>query len=153
MKEKIQPFFEQLVILIKTNYPMLIFYIYALFQPTLKIFILVTLFMVLDFFTGWWKSVKKGESFQSRKMMESGLKAMVYFLLLITGFISAWVAEAPYEQCVQFLKGIAGFLCWVELKSIDENFKEVTGYSIFKQLSNALGKVFKRTPIKNNTES
>lgn len=117
-------------ILSETSY-MALLWALAFFAPTYSFILLIGFFCICDMFTGILAHAKEQEmgffrAVQSLRLRQTVRKFMAYGVaILVTHVI-----------CVKFipdfpgLKLIGGFICLVEVKSIDENIKRVTGFGI-----------------------
>lgn len=116
----------------------------AFFAPLYTYILYVSLLVVADLITGILKANKnkpKGQSIfdviQSRKLFTSLAKWMAYTLGLLVGQGATDIFTPEVDVAKLVLAGIA----FIEIKSIDENIKEILGYSILGKVV----KIFSRT--------
>lgn len=103
-----------------------IVWLFAFFSP-IGAFVLATgLFVLCDLVTGIIAAKKRGESLESKKLFRSVAKFLVYGVAIIVAHTINFL-YIPSFPAVQL---VAGFIAFVEVKSIDENIAVVTGYSI-----------------------
>lgn len=100
-------------------------------SPVKELIFVLLFFIIIDFFTGAWNSVRKGEKFHSKKIGNTVSKIILYTL----GVIVAHVAQKYiFPDQIPFISIITGFICMTEIKSIYENISEITGIDIWKQV-------------------
>jgi hypothetical protein len=87
-------------------------------------------FLVLtDFATGMLAAKKRGEVISSRKMRPTITKGIGYMAAILV----AHTFEKSFMPDLNCLKIVSGLIALIELKSLDENLKDLTGKSFFKQ--------------------
>ena len=104
---------------------------FAILLPIQPLMIVSTIMIMLDFLTGVWKSVKKGEGFSSSKMSNTVSKTVLYQIAILSSFLM----ETYIFGGLPVTKIVAGFICSVEFKSILENIGEVTGIDLWKHVA------------------
>ena len=112
-----------------------LFSIITFFAPIYYAFILVIILVSVDTITGVMKAGKKSvKEITSKKMFAICPKLIFYFLLVISAnAMGLWVEhEIPFVKLV--LIGIA----WIEIKSIDENFLAIFGFSFVDKIFEAI---------------
>jgi hypothetical protein len=114
-----------------------LFSLLSFFMPIYPLLLLVGLFILFDTFLGVWSAKKRGEVISSRKLGNIIPKMLLYQLAVITGFVlDKWLLGEfiSFLFTIEFLftKLIAMTLVFIELVSIDENFRELTGKNLFK---------------------
>lgn len=87
-----------------------------------------------DLIMGLISSYRKNIPITSKRLKNTGVKLLVYNLLLISGF----VAENYLVNWIPFIKISLTFLCLVEIKSIGENFTSITGLPFTKYLKDKI---------------
>lgn len=101
------------------------------FAPILYAFILTTILVVSDTITGVMKAGKDGvQNITSKKMFAVCPKMSFYFLLIIT----AHSVQIYVEPQVPFTKLALIGISWIEIKSIDENFNAIFGFSFMDKI-------------------
>lgn len=102
----------------------------AFFMPITGALLLVTSMILLDFITGLMKVKKKGEKRTSAGYKRTLFKWAAYMLVIMIAHGIDVTMNVPIDASALVMTG----LCYVELKSIDENWEVIYGYSIFKKL-------------------
>jgi hypothetical protein len=100
------------------------------FAPLVPFMLVVTAFIGLDYITGISAAKKRGEEITSKRRKDSITKTLAYQATLIT----AYFVEKHFIPEFPCLKLVAGFIAYVEVTSIDENVKTITGKSILGEL-------------------
>ena len=100
----------------------------AVLSPTLPLVVVTGVMIFFDFFTGVWKSLKRGDIFSSTKMSNSGSKMFLYQLAILTGFL---LEVYILNGIIPVSKIVAGFLATTEFQSLIENIGEITGIDIW----------------------
>ncbi len=88
--------------------------------------------IIADFLFGIYRAKKQGETITSRKMSRSIAKILFYnIVILILFYTNLYIFETglPLEKLG------AGLICLVELRSIDESWQIIFGYSLWDKLS------------------
>jgi len=106
----------------------------AFFMPITWAFIVVIIFVSADTVTGIMKAGKDGiRNIQGRKMFAIVPKLIFYFLLVIVAHSCSYI-----DQQVPFVKLAMFGIGFIEIKSIDENFETIYGYSFMNKIMEAL---------------
>lgn len=101
------------------------------FAPILYAFILTIILVGADTITGVMKAGKKSvKDISSKKMFAFCPKISFYFLLIIT----AHSVQIYVEPQIPFTKLVLIGISWIELKSIDENFNAIFGFSFMDKI-------------------
>jgi len=111
-------------------------YIVVYLSPLVPFMIVVTAFVILDYFTGIAASKKLNIPITSKKRKDTITKTLAYQATLM----SAYLIEKTFLPDFAVLKVVAGFIAYVEVTSIDENVKDITGKSILKSILKKLPK-------------
>lgn len=106
----------------------------AFFMPISGVLLMVSAMVLLDFITGIMKVKKRKQRTTSAGYKRTVLKWASYMLVVMIAHGIETAIELPVDVSALVLTG----LCYVELKSIDENWEEVYGYSIFKKVINLI---------------
>lgn len=106
----------------------------AFFAPTGPFILLMGFIIFVDMVIAILCVRKEGGEIQSRKLARTVGKFLVYGLAILT----AHVVSKFFFPSFPALQLIAGFITFVELKSIDENIKRFTGHSMFGALLDKL---------------
>jgi len=100
------------------------------FTPALPLMFSIGLLVLLDMITGIQKAKKLGEEVTSKKMRPTVTKGL--------GYMCAILAALVFENVIPGLettKIVAGLIAVIEVKSLDENVRVITGKSLFKQFT------------------
>ena len=101
------------------------------FAPILYAFILTTILVGADTITGVMKAGKDSvKNITSKKMFAVCPKMSFYFLLIIT----AHSVQIYVEPQIPFTKLALIGISWIEIKSIDENFNAIFGFSFMDKI-------------------
>lgn len=101
------------------------------FAPIMYAFILTIVLVSADTITGIMKAGKDDVSnISSKKMFAVVPKISFYFLLII----SAHSVQIYVEPQVPFTKLVLIGISWIEVKSIDENFNAIFGFSFMDKI-------------------
>lgn len=104
----------------------------AIFAPIIPLLLTVYLLVASDFILAIYRAWKKDpQSITSRKMSNTIGKILIYTLTLLCLFLLETYILGPI---LPFTKIVAGLISLVELKSIDETFKTLLGYSFYSKL-------------------
>lgn len=118
---------------------MLLFAISALgiwFAPVIDAFYFIIILVAIDTATGVWSAQKKN-AVTSNKAFQIVPKLIFYGLLMICGQALSYYVEPQIPWVKVALAGVA----WIEIKSIDENYKKIFGYSFINKVIAAMNKV------------
>lgn len=119
-------------------------YLTAFFMPTSIWMFCVGIFVFADFVTGAAAANKEGIPFSSQRAKDSVIKFAVYGVAVL----AAQAISLHFFPEFPSLKIISSLIAYVELKSMDENIKRLTGKSIFGEIIN----LFKRKDEGNGKE-
>lgn len=106
--------------------------LFGVFAPVAAIVYSLTFVIFLDFIFGITKSIKLKEPVTSRKMSQSISKIFLYNLLIIGLFI---IDKYVLQTGIGLEKVGASLIIIVEMRSIDEHFTKVFGYSLWDKIS------------------
>ncbi len=98
------------------------------FYPAGQFILLVGFFITADTITGVIAANKRGEILTSKR----GSDVIRKFLTYGVGVIVSHVIQCEFLPDLPCMKIIAGLIAFNELKSIDENIKDISGYSLFE---------------------
>lgn len=104
-------------------------YIIVYFSPVFPVLFGLGFIVLTDFVTGMLASRKRGEVISSRKMRPTITKGIGYMAAILV----AHTFEKSFMPDLNCLKIVSGLIALIELKSLDENIKDLTGKSLFKQ--------------------
>lgn len=118
--------------------------------PVMDIVVLFIVAMFIDFVTGIWASVKRGNVISSRRMWRSVYK--MFYSLIIIVLIYAVDTEIGIEQ-IDMHRFAALLIIGCEIWSIIENAAEISDHPMFRVIKKYLGKrIEKETGIDLNEE-
>ncbi len=107
------------------------------FTPIAEMVHVMLIFLAFDTISGIWASLKSGEKLESHKLRKTVYKFVWYSIAVM----ACWMMEHTFSLSWSNLSSlIAGFICFVELKSIFENITRITNEPIFMKILN----IFKR---------
>ena len=104
-------------------------YLLSYFTPAFPLMMAICFFIISDFFTGILAAKKRGEEITSKKMRPTITKGIGYMIAILVAHVFGNVFLTGFEV----LKIVAGLIAFIEIKSLDENFRTITGKSLFKQ--------------------
>lgn len=104
--------------------------IVAFLTPISAWLILVGGLVMADFVLGVTKAYIKTEEITSKAMFKTIPKLIVYAIAVMIAHGMSMMFFPDFES----VEIISGFIAFIEIKSIDENIKGITGQSLFKQL-------------------
>jgi phage-related holin len=103
----------------------------AFFAPIVYAFIFTCILVAVDTITGVMKAGKESvKNISSRKAFAVVPKLIFYFLLVIV----AHSCTLAFEQQLPFVQLSLIGIGWIEIKSIDENFSAIFGYSFIDKI-------------------
>ena len=103
----------------------------AFFSPIYYAFLLVIILVIVDTITGIMKAGKSDvEKVESSKMFRFIPKLTFYLLLVIVSHS----ANLYVDNQIPFVKLAIIGISWIEIKSIDENFREMFGFSFIDKV-------------------
>lgn len=107
------------------------FSLISFFAPVTYAFIFICVLVLIDTITGIMKAGKDDvKNITSRKGFSLVPKLIFYFLLVIVAHsCSVWV-----DPQVPFVKLVLIGIGWIEIKSIDENYKILAGHSFIDKV-------------------
>jgi phage-related holin len=104
-------------------------YFTSYFTPAFPMMMAIGFFIVMDFITGIMAASKRGEVISSKKMRPTIMKGVGYMAAILV----AHVFQKNFLTDIEVLKIVAGLIAFIEVKSLDENFRDITGKSLFRQ--------------------
>ena len=114
-------------------------------MPIANILLLVGCAIILDTFTGLWKSIKKGDEITSRKLSSVISKMLLYqatvlLFFMLDVFILNDIVIGFFNVPLLTTKILGLTLVSVEIVSINENYKSVMNVDLFQSLKNMLSR-------------
>lgn len=111
--------------------------LFSFFAPIFYAFMLVSILVITDTITGVMRAGRKDvEKISSKKMFAIVPKLIFYFLLVIVAHGIALV-----EPQIPFVKFALIGISFIEIKSIDENFRGLFGFSFLDRTFQAIKQV------------
>ena len=107
----------------------------AFVSPLVPLAVLVSTLIATDFVFGIYRAYKKGDEINSRKMGHSISKMFLYNMAVLSVFM---LEKIIVGTDMQFTKIAVGVIAMVELKSIDESFRLLYGFSIYESIVDKL---------------
>jgi len=105
--------------------------IVAFLTPLFPMALLVSTLIGTDFVFGLYRAYKTQEQINSRKMGHTISKMFLYNMAVLSVFM---LEKIIIGTDIQFTKIAVGVIAMVELKSIDESFRILYGFSIYESL-------------------
>jgi phage-related holin len=107
------------------------------FTPVSEMIHVMLFFLAVDTISGIWASVKEGNRIQSSKLRRTVMK----FLWYTAAVMISWMMERTFlPSWTKMTTVIAGFITFVEFKSILENVSRITEEPIFARILTLLRK-------------
>ena len=110
------------------------------FAPISSLIHVVLLFILLDFLTGMYASFKTKQKIISSRLRKTIEKFVCYSLAIIV----AHIFQTEIMPWLNFTQLVAGFIAAVELLSIAENIKLITGLDLVKRFRDYIMSQFKK---------
>lgn len=104
------------------------FWLFTYFYPTFEFILLVGFFIVADTITGVIAANKRGDAIVSKRFSDVIRKFVVYGIAVLV----AHVIQKNFFVEFPSMKIITGLIAFNELKSIDENIGQISGFSLFE---------------------
>jgi phage-related holin len=107
----------------------------AILSPVVPLLLTIGFLIVIDFIFGIYRAHKTGEVITSRKMGNTISKILLYNLMVLSVyFLDHYILKTGLnlEKIAASLIGI------VELKSLDESFVKLFGWSIYEKIKKAI---------------
>lgn len=106
--------------------------LFAVLSPITAVIYTLTFIVFLDFVFGIYKSIKFNDTITSRKMSQSISKVFLYNLLIIGLFV---MDRYVLNTGIGLEKLGASLIILVEIRSIDEHFAKIFGYSLWQKIA------------------
>lgn len=108
----------------------------AVFLPIKPVLITVSVLISADLIFGIWAAKKRGEKISSARLRDTIIKFIVYQSACVLGFV---VEKYLLDSLLPITKITAGLIGLTEIKSLTENFQDITQKDLFKELLIKLG--------------
>jgi len=102
--------------------------LYFYFAPSLTLLYALIFFVIMDTITGVYASIKKGNKFTSKRLRKTVPKLVGY----ACGILVAQVIQNTFTYDLPLGRILAAFVCYVEIKSINENIEILTNINMFQ---------------------
>lgn len=122
----------------------------AFLSPLIPLGLLVSTLIGVDFVFGIYRAYKNGDEISSRKMGHSISKIFLYNMAVLSVFM---LEKIIIGTNLEFTKICVGVIAMVELKSIDESFKLLYGFSIYESIIKNLKRGISETKPNKNEKS
>lgn len=109
--------------------------IVAVIAPVKTLLLSIGFLIVMDFIFGLYRAYKKGEKITSRKMGNTISKMLLYNLVIFSVYI---LDKYILGTGLGLEKIAASLIGIVEIKSLDESFQTLFGWSIWEKVKKAL---------------
>lgn len=130
---------------IKSKFMVFLVALLAYFEPTKFALLTVLGLCASDMILGMIAAVKRGEKLTSKRARDTVNKLASYGIAILSSFLIE--KELLNNEFPAMKIGLITIAMW-ELWSMDENFKSINGFSLFKPLINVLKKNSKENPSK-----
>lgn len=109
--------------------------IFGVLSPVAPIIYTLTFVIICDFIFGIYRAHKAKEEITSRKMAQTLPKLFLYNLIIICLF---FVDKYVIQTGIGLEKIACSLMVMIELKSCDESFKTIFGYSLWNRLVDSI---------------
>lgn len=107
----------------------------AYFAPIAEVVHVMLIFLAVDTISGIWASLKEGQKIESHKLRKTVMKFLWYTIAVMLAYMMEETFHLGWSRMANIT---AGFICFVELKSIFENITRITNEPVFKRILNLL---------------
>lgn len=105
--------------------------IVSVFLPVTPIIVSIMMLIVVDMIFGIYAAIKRKNKITSRKMSQTISKLLLYVLVILSvHLLDTYILKSSFE----LTKVCAGLLGIIEIKSIDENWAKIFGYSLWDKI-------------------
>lgn len=108
----------------------------AFFSPIFTLLVATGLLILADLVTGIFAALKRGETFNSKKLGKSVGKCTWYYLAILLGHLM----ETVFVLGIPIASITAGIIATVEFTSNLENLKVITGIDFTQVIQNIINK-------------
>ena len=109
--------------------------ILGVLTPVSPIIYTLTFVIVCDFLFGIYRAYKCKEEITSRKMAQTLPKLLLYNIIIIALFL---VDKYVMNTGIGLEKVAATLMILIEMKSVDESFKSIFGYSLWNKVIDSI---------------
>ena len=107
----------------------------AVISPVMPLFLTIGFLIAMDFVFGIYRAHKTGEVITSRKMGNSISKILLYNIMVLSVYL---MDHYILNTGLNLEKIAAGLIAIIEIKSLDETFVKVFGWSIYDKIKKAI---------------
>lgn len=107
--------------------------VFAVLSPIKHLMVATGFLLVVDFITGIWASIKRGNEISSFKMRRTIVKALAYQSSIVVAFV---IEKYMLEDAVPITKVVASIIALTEGKSFFENLNAITGINFWNAILN-----------------
>jgi len=116
---------------ITKNFDLIMASLFGVLSPVSPIIYTLTFVIIADFIFGICRARKNKEPITSRKMAQTLPKLLLYNVIVLALF---FVDKYVLNTGIGLEKLGASFMIFVEMKSMDESFNTIFGYSLWNRL-------------------
>ena len=121
----------------------MLLWLYSYFSPAYHFVAMIGFLVLCDTITGILSSIKTEDgydwcNFRSRKLRNTLSKFTAYAVAIFV----ATVIQKEIIQDVPLIRIIGGFICFIEIKSLNENIEVVTGVNFLKSITDGIREKF-----------
>ena len=109
--------------------------ILGVLTPVAPIIYTLTFVIICDFLFGLYRAYKCKEEITSRKMAQTLPKLLLYNIIIIALFL---VDKYVMNTGIGLEKVAATLMILIEMKSVDESFKTIFGYSLWNKVIDSI---------------
>jgi hypothetical protein len=109
--------------------------IIGVLTPVSPIIYTLTFVIVCDFIFGIYRAYKAKEEITSRKMAQTLPKLLLYNIIIIALYLTD---KYVMQTGIGLEKIACSLMLLVEMKSVDESFKTIFGYSLWQRLIDSI---------------
>jgi hypothetical protein len=131
----------------KTKLQLLLLSIFTILTPVYPLVFITISFIWLDTFFGVWRSVKLGgwKAFRSRKLSAIVSKSLLYSggivaVFFLEKYVLADILGLFVSVDLILTKAFTFFCAFIEIKSINESYEDITGKNILKAFKDFLSR-------------
>ena len=121
----------------KTFFINLLVSLLAILSPVKPLLLTVGFLIIVDFIFGIWRAKKLGETITSRKMSNTLSKMVLYNLAILSVYL---LGKYVIDTGLPLEKIAAGLISIIEIKSLDESFQKIFGFSLWQKIAKAINR-------------
>ncbi len=109
--------------------------IIAVIAPVKALLLTIGFLIAVDFIFGLWRAKKCNEEITSRKMSNTVSKMILYNLAILSVYL---LDKHIIQTGLSLEKIAAGLIGIIEIKSVDESFSKIFGFSLWDKIAKAI---------------